>query len=114
MAWGLVDEDGEYCNEFDVADWIKNKDKKHIFDILDYLFFEIDKFDTKFLEMRSDKLLDKLLSELQKRMDWAEDYPIARRDLQDKEKLWLAAINLINEKGLQKEYNSYCDKEFSK
>lgn len=103
-------EDGEYIDEFTIAEWIKSKNKKCIFYILEYFYekiFEIEKQ----IEIRDNDKLKKLLNTINRDIDLAEEYPSVKMRLDYDGKLWKLARQFIVSKGLQDEFNLICDKE---
>ena len=87
--------------------YLEERDKKHIFEILEMLERRINALEK---DTKGRELLKSLIDTYSHVCELADDYPFVKLELMDNSKMWDIAKDFIISKDMKEEFNTYCDK----
>lgn len=97
-------------DKYNVSIAIAEKNKKALWEILENFDGQLMELDDRTSKSHIEEVKS-LITALQSVVEWAEDYPNSRVDLQRTTKLWEIARDFIVSKGLQDEFNIIANKK---
>ena len=108
----MVNEDiiRKYSRDMRISEKIDEKNSKALWDILSNFDERIFELENKVYKKPLDEVKSAMAS-LQSVIDWANDYPNARDELDYNSKLWKIAREFIIEKGLDDEFTIIANKK---